>query len=169
MHAPAPRIPLRQLCSRWPWDVPAEKYTWAFPNDEQLIYSSNKALTEANFRIFLQFSNTLKWRVGEGLACSVFELAVLAFHQGFRFVLPVGTVCTVQAYAAIVRAAITYCKGRQIVISPSLLQKGNKCNGKTYPKGAFFGAEAFLGNGPLGLLARAFEKGAKATLVGFHF
>ena len=76
---------------------------------------------------------------------------------------------TVQAYAAIVRAAITYCKGRQIVIAPSLLQKGNKCNGKTYPKGAFFGTEAFLGNGPLEMLARAFEKGAKATPSSWAF
>ena len=127
-----------------------------------MSFSNNKALTEANFRTFLRFSNTLQRRTGEGLACSVFELGVLAFHQGWRFELPVAVVCTVQTYAAIIRAAIAYCKGKQIVIAPCLLQKGNKCNGKTYPKGAIMGAEAFLGNTPLEMLARAFDKGAKA-------
>ena len=162
-QAQPPRIPLRQQCPRWSWDVSTDLYTWKFHNDVQMPFSNTKALSEVNFRTFLHFSNTLQWRVGDGLACSVFELAVLAFHQGSRFVLPAGTVCTVQAYAAIIRAAITYCKGRNVVIAPSLLQKGNKCNGKTFPKGAFFGAEAFLGNMPLEMLVRAFEKGAKAT------
>ena len=143
MRTPPPRIPLRQQCPRWPWDVPVDQYPWHFPNDAQMSYSSTKALTEVNFRTFLQFSNTLKWRVGDGLACSVFELAVLAFHQGSRFVLPAGTVCTVQAYAAIVRAAITYCKGRQIAIAPSLLQKGTNATARPSPKVPFLALKPF--------------------------
>ena len=36
-------------------------------------------------------------------------------------------------------------------------------NGRTFPKGAFVGAEAYIDNPTLELLCRAFEKGAKAT------
>ena len=157
------RIPPRQQCPRWPWDVSVDQYTWQFQNDDQTAYSTTKVITETNFRTFLRFSNTLRWRIGDGFACSVFELAVLAFHHGWRFELPAGIICTVQAYAATIRAAISYCKAKHIVVAPLLLQKGNKCNGKTYPKGAFVGAEAFLGNVPLEMLCRAFEKGAMST------
>ena len=43
------------------------------------------------------------------------------------------------------------------------LEKGNKSNGKTFPKGVFVGAEAFLPNPALEMLARAFSKGAKQS------
>lgn len=157
------RIPARQQCPRWAWDSQPDLYTWQVHNDVHMSFAGRPNLSCANFRIFLQFSNTLRWRLGEGLACSVFELAAFAFTQGWRFELPVGTICTVQSYAAIIRAAISYCKSKSIVCAPLLLDKGNKCNGKTFPKGAFLGAEAFVDNCTLELLFRAFEKGAKAT------
>ena len=74
-----------------------------------------------------------------------------------------GTLCTPQAYAAIIRGAISFCKHKKIVVAPLLLDKRNKSNGRTYPKGAFLGAEVFLDNCTLDLLCKAFEKGAKAT------
>lgn len=120
-------------------------------------------LSEDNFKTFIQFMNSLRWKQGEGLACSVLELSAAAFLAGWRFTLPVGTLCTLQAYAAIIRAGISFCKVKLIVAAPLLLDKGNKCNRKTFPKGAFFGAEVFLSNQTLELLVRAFEKGAKAT------
>ena len=48
-------------------------------------------------------------------------------------------------------------------MAPLLLEKGNKSNGKTFPKGTFVGAEAFLHNDALEMLARAFAKGASLT------
>lgn len=105
----------------------------------------------------------MRWRQGEGLACSVFEFAAFAFTQGWRFELESNVLCTVQAYAAIIRAAFAYCKRKQIVVAPLLLDKGNKSCGKTYPKGAFVGAEAYVDNGALEMLCRAFDKGAKSS------
>ena len=162
-RAPISQVPPRQQCPRWPWDVLPDMYPWQVHNDVNLSFTDKPQLSSANFKVFLGLSKSLRRRLGEGLACSVFELAAFVFTQGWRFNLPAGTICTVQAYAAIIRAAISYCKPRQIIVAPLLLDKGNKCNGKTYPKGAFHGAEAYLDNVTLELLVRAFEKGAKAT------
>ena len=71
--------------------------------------------------------------------------------------------CTPQAYATLIRAGLAFCKIKQIVVAPLLLDKGNKSNGKTFPKGVFLGAEAFLPNSALEMLARAFAKGAKPS------
>lgn len=154
--APAARLTPRQLCPRWAWDSVAEHYTWSVYKDDTLAGSNKPPLSAANFRTFLRFTNSLRWKVGDGLACSVFELAVFAFMQGWRFELAVGTLCSLQAYATIIRAAISFCKQKYIVVAPLLLDKGNKCNGKTHPKGAFFGAEVFLDNPTLECLCRAF-------------
>lgn len=161
--APASTLSPRELCPRWAWDVSPELYTWSVRNEVNLSFSPKPQLSEVNFRIFLQFSNSLCWRLGEGLATSVFELAAYAFKLGWRFDLPKGTLCTFQAYAALIRAAFSYCKAKHIVVGPLLLDKKNKCNGRTFPKGAFVGAEAYIDNPTLELLCRAFEKGAKAT------
>ena len=120
-------------------------------------------MTENNFRTFLRFCASLQWRVGDGFACSVFELAVVAFIRGWRFELPHGTICTPQAFASLIRSGFAYCKQKNIVVAPLLLDKRNKSNGKTFPKGAFLGAEAYVENAALDMLARAFAKGAKAT------
>lgn len=128
-----------------------------------MSFTPKPQLSEANFRVFLQFSNSLRWRLGEGRATSVFELAAYAFTKGWRFELPKGTLCTFQAYAALIRAAFACCKAKHIVVGPLLLDKKNKCNGRTFPKGAFVGAEAYIDNPTLEMLCRAFEKGAKAT------
>lgn len=161
--APQERLTPRQLCPRWAWDSQPDEYTWHVCNDVSTKGPEKPPLSGANFKIFLQFMNSLRWKLGEGLACSVFELAAAAFLHGCRFELPVGTICTPQAYATIIRAAISFCKTKQIVVAPLLLDKGNKCNGKTFPKGAFFGAEVYLTNQTLEFLSRAFERGAKAT------
>ena len=100
---------------------------------------------------------------GEKRACSVFELAVFAFKQGWRFRLPSGALSTPQAYASIIRASISYCKNKNIVVAPLLLDKRNKSNGRTFPKGTFLGAEAYLDNATLERLCRAFMRGAKET------
>lgn len=138
-------------------------YTWTACLDESFTGPGKPPLTSANFAVFLRFMNSLRWRLGEGLACSVFELSAAAFLHGCRFELPADTICTPQAYATVIRAAISFCKAKKFVVAPLLLDKGNKSNGKTFPKGAFFGAEVFLDNRTLELLSRAFEKGAKAT------
>ena len=138
LPVPNPHVPPRQQCPRWPWEVSPGLYPWQVHNDVNLSFTNKPQLSSANFKVLLGFCNSLRWRLGEGLACSVFELAAYAFTQGWRFDLPAGTICTVQAYTAIIRAAISYC-------------------------GAFRGAEAYLDNATLELLARAFDKGAKAT------
>lgn len=121
-------------------------------------FNEKKTLSAENFR-------QLQWRLGERLACSVFELAVYAFAKGWRFQLPVGTLCTPEAYASIIRAGFSYCKQKQIVVAPLLLDKGHKSNGKTFPQGAFLGAEAFIdnANATLKMIGRAFGKGAKES------
>ena len=126
-------------------------------------FRATSKLSCLNFKVFLGFCNSLHWRQGEGLACSVFELAAQAFLHGWRFELATGVLSTVQAYAAIIRAAFSFCKTKQIVVAPLHLDKGNKCNEKTFPKGAFHGAEAHLDNSTLELLVRAFDRGAAAT------
>ena len=161
--APTERLTSRQLCPRWAWDSKPSDYTWTACIDSSLHGPGKLPLSASNFSVFLQFMNSLHWRLGEGYACSVFELSAAAFLSGFRFELPEGTICTLQAYAAVIRAAISFCKAKNYVVAPLLLDKGNKCNGKTFPKGAFFGAEVFLENKTLELLSRAFERGAKAT------
>lgn len=157
------RVPPREQFPRWIWDAIPAEFPWQVNNDVDMAFRSRPQLSGANFRTFLQFSNTLRWRLGEGTACSVFELSAFAFLQGWRFELPAGTICTVQAYAAIIRAAISRCKSLGVVCAPLLLDKGNKCNGRTFPKGAFIGAEAYVDNATLELLCRAFERGAKAS------
>ena len=161
--APTERLTPRQLCPRWAWDSPLEEYTWTTFNNPDLKGPGKPPLSDANFHTFLEFMNSLRWKQGEGLACSVFELAAAAFLDGWRFSLPAGTLCTLQAYAAIIRAGISFCKVKLFIVAPLLLDKGNKCNGKTFPKGAFFGAEVYLSNQTLELFVRAFERGAKAT------
>lgn len=82
--------------------------------------------------------------------------------QGWRFQLPAGTLATPQAYT-VLRSGFAYCKKKNIVVAPLHLDKRNKNNGKTYPKGAFLGAGAYLDDPVLEALCRAFQKGAKAT------
>lgn len=161
--APAERLAPRQLCPRWAWDSQPAEYTWHTPIDDSIEGPGEMPLSGPNFKTFLQFMRSLRWKLGDGLACSVFELAAAAFLSGWRFELPEGTLCTPQSYAATIRAGISFCKTKHIVVAALLLDKGNKCNGKTFPKGAFFGAEVYLENKTLELLSRAFEKGAKAT------
>ena len=92
---PMPHVSARQQCPRWPWDAQPDMYTWQVCNDIDLPFRDKPQLSHANFKIFLEFTNFLRWRLGEGLACSVFELAAFAFTQGWRFILPAGTICTV--------------------------------------------------------------------------
>ena len=160
---PCRRVSPREQCPRWAWDAKPDDFPWQVHNNVDMDFKNRPQLSSTNFRTFLQFANTLRWRVGEGRACSVFELAVFAFLQGWRYELPTGTICTVQAYAATTRAAISRCKSLGVVCAPLLLDKGNKCNGRTSPKGAFIGAEAFVDNATLEVLFRAFERGAKAS------
>ena len=161
-QAPVP-FTAREMCPRWPWDVSSALYTWHSQVDLDVSFRATPSLSEANFRTFLRFCSSVKWRVGDGYACSVFELAVLAFIEGWRFQHQVGTLCTPQAYATLIRAGLAFCKLKQIVVAPLSLEKGNKSNGKTFPKGVFVGAEAFLPNPALEMLARAFSKGAKQS------
>ena len=95
-------------------------------NDVDMGFKDKPQLSGSNFKVFLGFCNSLRWRLGEGLACSVF--------------------------------------------ASLLLDKGNKCNGKTFPKGALRGAEAYLDNATLELLVRAFDKGGSSldeiSLIG---
>ena len=160
---PAPRLTHRQLCPSWAWDSQQAAYTWHVDLDLQTKGPEKDPLSRKNFQTFLQFMSSCHWRVGDNLACSVFELAAAAFVRGYRFDLPAGTLCTPHAYATIVRAGIAFCKLKQVTVAPLLLDKGNKSNGKTFPKGVFKGAEVFLDNITLDLLCRAFERGAKAT------
>ena len=160
--APAARLTPRQLCPRWAWDNQQEDYTWHTDLDLMTKGPEKPPLSSTNFQTFLQFMSSCHWRFGDGLACSVFELAVAAFVHGCRFDLPAGTLCTPHAYATIIRAGISFCKLKQVVVAPLLLDKGNKSNGKTFPKGAFIGAEVLF-NPTLEVLCRAFERGAKAT------
>ena len=76
----------RELCPKWSWDANISQYPWTNEVDTAVPFRENKTLSEHNFRLFLRFSNTLCWRLGEKRACSVFELAVLAFMQGWRCV-----------------------------------------------------------------------------------
>ena len=158
-----PTFSPRELCPKWSWDANVSHFPWTNEVDIDVPFRENKTLSEHNFRLFLSFSNTLCWRLGEKRACSVFELAVYAFTQGWRFRLPSGVLSTPQAYACIIRASISYCKNKQIVVAPLLLDKRNKSNGRTFPKGAFLGAEAYLDNATLEMLCRAFMRGAKET------
>lgn len=143
--APAERLTSRQLCPRWAWDSQPAEYTWQACIDETTKGPEKPPLSGANFKTFLQFMKSLRWKLGDGCACSVFELAAAAFLQGWRFELPAGTICTPQSYASIIRAAISFCKTKQVIVAPLLLDKGNKCNGKTFPKGAFLGAQVYRG------------------------
>ena len=153
----------RQMFPRWPWDVPSEQYLWQAQIQLDMPFRESNKLSDANFRIFLKFCATVKWRIGDTFACSVFELAIRAFVDGWRFQLPSGTLCTPQAFASIIRAGFAACKQKQIIVAPLLLEKGNKSNGKTFPKGTFVGAEAFMPCAALDTLARAFQKGASLT------
>ena len=153
----------RQMCPKWPWDISPALFTWQVEIDLNVPFRATSTLTENNFRTFLRFCASLQWRVGDGFACSVFELAVVAFVRGWRFELPHGTICTPQAFASLIRSGFAFCKQKKFVVAPLLLDKRNKSNGKTFPKGAFLGAEAYVENAALDMLARAFAKGAKAT------
>ena len=163
VNPPPVPVPARQRYPRWSWDSCPENYNWNVQLDVDMSFKATAKLSCSNFKVFLRMCNTLRWKQGEGLACSVFELAAHAFLHGWHFDLPQGVLCTVQAYAAIIRAAFSLRKARQIVVAPLHLDKGNKCNGTTFPKGAFHGAEVLLDNSTLELLARAFAKGAAAT------
>ena len=163
VQEPMPRYTARQMCPRWPWDVSPSLYTWHAQIDHAVPFCASNSLTETNFRTFLRFCSSIKWRIGDGFACSVFELAFLAFYEGWRFQQPTGSLCTPNAYATLIRAGLAYCKPKKIVVAPLLLEKGNKSNGKTFPKGVFIGAEAFVPTPALEMLARAFSKGAKQT------
>lgn len=153
----------QQLCPRWPWDSDIASYTWQVQLDEDMPFGGKLDLSCENFRTFLKFCNTLQWKLGDRLACSPFELAALAFLKGLRFQLPVGTLATPQAYAATLRSGFAHCKKKQIVVAPLHLDKRNKNNGKTFPKGAFLGAEVYLEVPVLEAICWAFQKGAKAT------
>ena len=161
--APAATYSARQMFPRWPWDVSSSLYMWQAQHPGNVPFRENNKLTEVNFQTFLRFCASVKWRVGENFACSVFELAVLAFINGWRFQLPSGILSTPQAYASIIRAGFAVCKHKQVTVAPLLLDKGNKSNGKTFPKGTFVGAEAWLPTPALEMLARAFAKGASLT------
>ena len=163
VRSQAEPIQPRQQCPRWAWDASQDLYTWRIQLDVDMRFCATPKRSCTNFKVFLGFCTSLRWRQGEGLACSVFELAAQAFLHGWRFDLSAGVLCTVQAYAAIIRAAFSFCKAKQIVVAPLHLDKGNKCNGKTFPKGAFHGAEVHLDNATLELLIRAFDRGAAAT------
>ena len=116
--APMERLTPRQLCPRCAWDSQQATYTWQNTNALDLPGPTKPPLTGTNFRVFLDFMNSVHWKLGDGLSCSTFELAASAFVHGWRFELPQGTICSPQAYATIIRAGIAFCKAKQIVVAP---------------------------------------------------
>ena len=79
--SPAPQVQYsaRQMFPRWPWDVPSTQYLWQAQIQCEMPFRESNKLSDANFRVFLRFCASLKWRIGDTFACSVFELAIRAF------------------------------------------------------------------------------------------
>lgn len=111
---PVVQFTARQLCPKWPWDISPSLYTWQVEIDPEAPFVEKNNMSVPNFRTFLRFCASLKWRLGDGFACSVFELAAYAFTQGWRFQLPVGTLSTPQAYACIIRAGFATASKRNL-------------------------------------------------------
>ena len=132
-QAPVP-FTAREMCPRWPWDVSSSLYTWHSQVDLDVSFRATPSLSEANFRTFLRFCSSIKWRVGDGYACSVFELAVLAFIEGWRFQHQVGTLCTPQAYATLIRAGLAFANSSRLWWLPCCWRKAIKATGRPFPK-----------------------------------
>lgn len=95
---------------------------------------TKRSLSVQNFRKFLQYCSSLHWSIGEGKACSAFELAVAAYFRGFHFDLPKGAIATPHAYAKNWRDGFAVCKLMNLAVALLLLEFSQEQMASRTPK-----------------------------------
>lgn len=75
----------KQLFPRWLWGAQASDFPWKANVDTSLDFKSKRSLSRENFRLFLEFCNSISWKQDDALSTSLYEIAILAHHLKFRF------------------------------------------------------------------------------------
>lgn len=117
----APRL----LCPAWPWDADKASFPWKADLAGDTVLRTRRGISDKNFRSFLTFCNSLCWQIQEGTACSIFELATLAYFVNFRFDLESQTVATPFAYVKVLRDRFAVCKAEGLSAAPVFLESKN--------------------------------------------
>lgn len=87
-----------------------------------------------NVKLFFvkSFCRNLRWRLGEGEghATSIFELAVLAFHQKIHFSVESPDIASPASFAKVFVTAFRFARIGGIPVAPVFIEYGNKSNGR---------------------------------------